>query len=42
VWRGESVHSSAGEDQWSVAEKSTLQLIDMIGRDIRNRAFEID
>jgi len=42
VWRGESVHSSAGEDQWSVAEKSVLQLIDMIGRDIRDRAFEID
>ena len=42
VWRGESVHSSAGEDQWSVAEKSALQLINMIGRDIRDRAFEID
>jgi hypothetical protein len=42
IWRGESVHGSAGEDQWSIAEKSALQLIDVIGRDIRDRAFEID
>jgi hypothetical protein len=41
IWRGDSVHSGAGEDQWIFAEKSALRLIDEIGRDFRDRPFEI-
>lgn len=42
IWRGEAHHDSAGEDQWIVAQKSTLQLLDALGQDIRDRKFEID
>jgi len=39
VWRGEAVHNTGGEDQWIIAEKVTLRLIGLIGRDIRDREF---
>lgn len=42
VWRGEALHGSAGEDQWVIAEKTVLKLIDVLGRDVRDRKFEID
>jgi hypothetical protein len=42
IWRGEAHHGSAGEDQWIIAEKSALQLIDALGQDIRDWKFEID
>lgn len=42
IWRGEAVYDSAGADQWDVAEKMTLYLIDLIGQDLRDRNFEID
>ena len=42
VWRGEAVHDSTGENQWTIAEKVTLRLIDLIGRDVRDREFEVE
>ena len=42
IWRGEAVYDSAGADQWDVAEKMTLHLIDLIGKDLRDRKFEVD
>lgn len=42
VWRGEAVHDTTGENQWNIAEKVTLRLIDLIGTDIRDREFEAD
>ena len=42
VWRGEAVHSTAGNDQWAVAEKVTLRLIRLLGRDIRDREFAVE
>ena len=40
--RGEAVYDSASADQWDVAEKMTLHLIDLIGKDLRDRNFEVD
>jgi hypothetical protein len=42
VWRGEALYGSAGEDQWVIAEKTVLKLIDVLGRDIRDQKFEFD
>lgn len=42
IWRGEALYDTAGLDQWVVAEKSVLRLIDALGQDIRDREFEID
>ncbi|CAN0569368.1 unnamed protein product [Laminaria digitata] len=39
VWRGEAIHNTTGEDQWRIAEKLTLRLIGLIGKDIRDREF---
>lgn len=39
IWRGEAVHDSTGVNQWIIAEKVTLRLISLIGRDIRDREF---
>ena len=42
VWRGEAIHGSAGEDQWAIAEKTVLKLLNVVGKDVRDRNFEID
>lgn len=42
VWRGDAQYGSAGEDQWEIAEKTTVQLIGSVGKDVRDRRFTID
>lgn len=42
VWRGEALHSAGGADIWVVAEKITLHLIKLTGRNFRDKEFAIE
>ena len=42
VWRGEAVHDTTDANQWIIAEKVVLRLINLIGRDIRDREFKAE